>query len=163
MFRTTGLRGGLEYARSIMDAKRELALPWRHRIHPLYALSLLGFVTVLATIASRSGQFQPVHRATMGAAAVLLFYSLLVQVVNATRMTILGSSLRLAHGPLPWRGSAEVPLEAIRTLRCDPHSRRLILRTKLGEELVLAENLPASELVTIDGWIRTSLVVDQAA
>ena len=148
--------------RDSMDRSPEVELAWRDRIHPLYAISVLGFVVVLSLIASREGQFQPVHRATMVLAVLGLVYGFVVQVVNRTRIQLLAETLRIAHGPLPWRGSVEVPVDQVRSLRCDPHSRRLILRTALGEDIVLAENLPAATLGAIDARIRECLGVGRA-
>lgn len=128
----------------------EVELRWRQGLHPVYAVSVATFVAVLLTIAFRKGQFQPVHRGTMFAAGLGLAYSLLVQLVNATRLVREGAVLRVTHGPLPWRGATRVPVDQIRTLRCDPSSRRLLLRTTLGEELVLGENLAPDTLGPLD-------------
>lgn len=140
-----------------MTTTAAVELPWRRGLHPVYALSLLGFVAVLLSIASRDGQFQPVHRATMAAGACLFAYSLAAQLVNSTRLSIEQGTLRVEHGPLPWRGATVVPVSEIRSLRCEPHSRRLVLHTAVGEEFVLGENLPADALGAIDGAIRDRL------
>ncbi len=145
-----------------MENRHEVELRWRHRVHPLYAISVIGFIVVLTLIGLKKGQFQPVHRATMLLAALGLAYGLLVQLVNQTRVVLFEQGLRIAHGPLPWRGGVAVPLDQIRSLGCDRHSRRLILRTVLGEDIVLAENLPAAGLLAIDARIRERLGVAQA-
>jgi len=140
-----------------------VALPWRHRLHPVYAFSIAVFVVVLLIIASREGQFQPVHRATMLAGALLFAYSLLAQVVNVTRLSVADGALCVAHGPLPWRGTTALPLDEVRSLRCEPHSRRLVLKTRLGEELVLGENLPEAQLEAIDRDVRDRLGIATSA
>jgi hypothetical protein len=140
-----------------MSTTPEIALPWRQRLHPVYAVSIVGFVAVLMTIASREGQFQPVHRAAMFSAALLFAYSLVVQIVNVTRVSVEEGVLRVVHGPLPWRGTTALPVEEVRSLRCEPHSRRLVLKTRIGEELVLGENLPEAQLADIDRDLRERL------
>ncbi|MBM4373567.1 MAG: hypothetical protein FJ095_00670 [Deltaproteobacteria bacterium] len=140
-----------------MSSNAVLALPWRQRLHPVYALSIMVFVAVLLTIASREGQFQPVHRATMLGGALLFAYSLVAQIVNVTRLSVEDGVLRVAHGPLPWRGTTALPLDEVRMLRCEPHSRRLVLKTRIGEEFVLGENLPEAQLEAIDRDVRERL------
>ncbi|MBM4356511.1 MAG: hypothetical protein FJ096_00215 [Deltaproteobacteria bacterium] len=140
-----------------MNSDRVVHLSWRERLHPVYVLSVLGFVAVLGAIATREGQFQSVHRATMALASVGLVYSLVAQIFNATTLAIEEGALRILHGPLPWRAGMQVPLAQIRQLCCDPHSRRLVLRTALGEELVLGENLPRARLGAIDAELRDRL------
>jgi hypothetical protein len=117
-----------------------------------------AFSAVLAFIALRPGQFQPVHKSVMLVGAVLLAYSVVVQAVNVTRLVVAGGTLRVTHGPLPWRGGTRVELAAVRALACDRHSRRLVLRTALGEELVLAEDLPAADLAAVDAEIRARVL-----
>jgi hypothetical protein len=140
-----------------MNTERIVLLPWRERLHPVYVVSVLGFVGVLGAIATREGLFQPIHRVVMGGTSVMLVYSLLAQLVNATRLTIEGGTLRITHGPLPWRGGMSVDVKQVRQLRCDPHSRRLVLKTSLGEELLLGENLPGARLGVIDAELRERL------
>lgn len=143
-------------------AVNEVELRWRQRLHPTYAIAVSGFIGVLLWVVVGRGQFQPVHKATMASAAMLLGYSLLVQVVNATRLAVAKGTLVVQHGPLPWRGPMRVRLEQVRTLRCDPSSRRLVLSTALGEEHVLADDLPAAALAGIDRQIRERLGIGAA-
>lgn len=140
-----------------MGSMRVVTLRWRERVHPVYAVSVLGFVGVLVSIASRKGQFQPIHRLTMGAVALLLVYSLVVQFLNATKLVLEAGFLRVTHGPLPWRGALRMAREDVRALRCDRNSRRLVLKTAVGEEFVLAENLPESRLGAVDEELRELL------
>lgn len=143
-----------------MTASREsqdVVLPWRRGTHPLYVASVVTFLGVLLAIVFGRGQFQPIHKAAMLLAVAGLSYSLVVQFVNETRLSLVDGEVRVAHGPLPIRRGVVVPVNQIRTLRCDPNSRRLILRTVLGEELVLAENLVAADLTSIDGELRDKI------
>jgi hypothetical protein len=133
-------------------------LPWRRRLRLVPSVAMLVFSATLIAIAVRPGQFQAVHKAAMLTGAFLLAYSVAVQALNATRMQVRGGRLLVAHGPLPWRGRLDVALAEVRALACDRHSRRLVLRTALGEELVIAEDLPAGELATIDAQIRERLL-----
>ncbi len=132
-------------------------LPWRQRLSPVYAVAVAGFVAVLVSVVIGNGQFQAVHKAAMAAAALVLSYSLAAQALNATRLAVEGGTLTVVHGPLPWRGPMKVKVAEVRALRCDASSRRLVLRTALGEEHVLAEGLPEAGLAAIDRQIRERL------
>ena len=134
-----------------------MVLPWSRGTHPLYVASILTFVGVLVAIVCGKGQFQAIHKAAMVLTAIGLIYTVVVQFVNSTRLSREEGVVRVVHGPLPLRRGIVVPVEQIRSLRCDPNSRRLILRTVLGEEFVLAENLVAGELSSIDGELRERL------
>jgi hypothetical protein len=134
-----------------------VVLPWRRAFRLAYGLAMIAFAAVLGYLAFRTGQFQTIHRTVMAGAAALLGYSVLVQLVNHTVMHVDGVTLLIEHGPLPWRGRLRIGVSEVRALRCDPHSRRLLLRTALGEEHIILADLRADDLSRIDEQIRACL------
>jgi hypothetical protein len=110
----------------------------RKRALPIYAMA---FMAVLLYLALGEGQFQGQHRAIMGAAAMLLGYFVLVHAVNGTRVAVRGGSLWVEHGPLPWRGRVWMPLSEVERLTVERTTARIRLRTRVGEDVVLLDDL----------------------
>ncbi|MSP24228.1 MAG: hypothetical protein EXR75_03490 [Myxococcales bacterium] len=131
--------------------------PWRERARPLYVISVGVFIAALLWIGLGTGKFEGVHRAIMCIAAAVFAYSLMLVAFNTTRLEVEGGMLLITHGPLPWRGPLVVPVAEIARLRCEPHSGRLILRTRIGEEHVIADDLRQEQCARADELIRERL------
>lgn len=127
-----------------------IEVPWRHLNMWSAAIASGLFSLVLAAVAATSGQFWGVYRVVIAGSALVLAYACATFVINRTRLALDGEALSLSHGPLPWRRPSHFSRAVIARLHINPYSRRLELRTKLGEEHVLLEALPTPVVVRID-------------
>ncbi len=137
-------------------------LPWRERARPLYVISVALFSVALLWIGFGSGKFEGVHRVLMCATAVGLGYSLVLIAINTTTLKVDGGTLLVEHGPLPWRAPLTVAVGEVAALRCEPASGRLVLRTRVGEEHLVAEDLRAHQCTRTDALIRERLGIGTA-
>jgi hypothetical protein len=112
-------------------------VPWRELSTLFSAVASVLFSLVLIYIAISNGQFRGIFRVVMAAGAGLFLYSAATVALNKSRLELDDSDLRVTHGPLPWRSGQQIRRSQIARIRANPQSRRLELRTKIGEELIL--------------------------
>lgn len=110
--------------------------------------------TGLLFLALRTGQFQSIHRALMGAFGVACAYFAAVRLVNITRLSIRDRALWVRHGPLPWPGGMTVALADVDDVAIDKASLRLQLRTAQGEEIALVDDVTAGAAERLEGELR---------
>ncbi len=119
--------------------------------------SALIFAVMLLVLAVREGAFQAIHRMLMVVVAAGMLYFVVARRLNATQLSVRGGTLRVSHGPLPLRSPLSAPLEMIAEVRCDKHGRRLVLRTKQGEDVILLEDMPPKLLDEVRSALRDRL------
>jgi hypothetical protein len=81
---------------------------------------LAGFIALTLILAS--GPIGTAARAmelAFIAADAALAYQAVAELLNTTTFTVERSWLRVRHGPVPWRGSVDLPARAVRQLYCD--------------------------------------------
>lgn len=124
-----------------------------------HALAVYGsaFMALLVYLAFRRGEFQAVHRFLMAVFAVAIGYFVVVKLVNVTRVSVRDGRLRVEHGPLPWRGAVELPVEEVRRLSLDRLTARLELRTASGQEITLLDDLLVEAVAEADPLIAEML------
>jgi hypothetical protein len=141
----------------VSTAVDAVAIRWREARTRALVWYALAFIPVLLYIAFGHGQFAAVHRGLMATGALALGYFVAAQLANVTRVSVRGGALLVEHGPLPWRGRVEVPLDQVRRVRVDAQSARLELRTKRGEDVVLLDELLPSVAAELDRKITSML------
>lgn len=133
-------------------------------------LVVVGGSFIWSVDAIRGDTASIVRAVVLGAALLAIAYAATAKLVNHTRIELRSARLRLTHGPLPWPGSVDLPIDEIRALFCDayrpsggaPTAVRLhaILRSgehrlllggiALGEEAQLIEDMLAVQLALPD-------------
>lgn len=142
----------------VSERPGELEISWRwfrpaqHLFLAFFCTAWDGFLVFWYSMAFKTGapwimKVFPIGHLAVG---IGLTYATLTGFWNRTIVEVRGGRLRILHGPLPWRGSREIPIGELRrvTAAIRPNFSRngasvwqLLATTRSGEELRLLASL----------------------